>query len=279
MTEVATAYIPKGSQALSDFELVKKSLAGDESSFEHLFRVHSPWVKGLCMKKGLNFMEADDLCQEIFLKTYQKLSGFRGDSAFTTWLYRTAINQTLMHFRNGYTKRFQPVDPVDLQKLAGRTEDRNLSTIPISLDINKALAALAPGYRTVLVLHDVEGFEHEEIAEILNCSPGTSKSQLSRARDKFASLLGLKRTTLLPAQYCAITDAHIRSWKASRLETLTEQLGDGRHKEIGLCYYLQKPPLTYEEITTKLGYAHLRSTTRAISYVRKKLLFLNKKLA
>jgi len=126
---------------------------------------------------------AEDMAQEVFLQVYRKIGSFRGDSAFTTGLHSLTVNQVLMHFR----KR-----GVRLEHTANEEEFANVVDTPLQstrrisiidrLALDKAIAQLAPGYRTVFVLHDVEGYEHEEIAEMLGISVGTSKSQLHKAR-------------------------------------------------------------------------------------------------
>lgn len=137
--------------------------------------------------------EAEDLTQEAFLQLFRKISTFRGESAFSTWLHRLVVNVVLMHLRK---KGLQQVslDEVDTSreepvKRDYGDEDRRLmgSTDRISLD--RAIAQLPQGYRTVFVLHDMEGYEHNEIAQIMNCSVGNSKSQLHKARMKLREYL------------------------------------------------------------------------------------------
>jgi RNA polymerase sigma-70 factor (ECF subfamily) len=137
-----------------------------------------------------NVAEAEDLAQEAFIQLFRKIGSFRGDSAFTTWLHRLTVNQVLMHFRKASVKREQTTeeDETPVQIVRG-TENPNAMPVLDRIALDKALAGLPPGYRTVFVLHDVEGYEHEEIAKMLGVAVGTSKSQLHKARMKLRRLL------------------------------------------------------------------------------------------
>src|SRR3712207_1324966 len=130
-----------------------------------------------------NASEAEDLAQEVFIQLYRKIGSFRGESAFTTWLHRLTVNQVLMHFRRRGVKFEQTTDDGDVPtQIVRGTEDPNRMPVVDRIALDRAIAQLPPGYRTVFVLHDVEGHEHEEIARILGCSVGTSKSQLHKDR-------------------------------------------------------------------------------------------------
>jgi RNA polymerase sigma-70 factor (ECF subfamily) len=140
-----------------------------------------------------NTAEAEDLAQEAFLQLFRKISTFRGESAFSTWLHRLAVNVVLMHLRK---KGLQQVslDEVDTSqdepvKRDYGDNDRRLIGSVDRIGLQRAIADLPPGYRTVFVLHDVEGYEHNEIAEIMKCSVGNSKSQLHKARMKLRERL------------------------------------------------------------------------------------------
>jgi RNA polymerase sigma-70 factor (ECF subfamily) len=137
-----------------------------------------------------NTSEAEDLAQEVFIQLYRKIGSFSGESAFTTWLHRLTVNQVLMHFRKRGVKLEQTTDDGEtpVQIVAG-TEDPARMPVVDRIALDAAVAQLPPGYRTVFVLHDVEGHEHEEIANLLGCSVGTSKSQLHKARMKLRLLL------------------------------------------------------------------------------------------
>jgi len=145
-----------------------------------------------------NTAEAEDLAQEAFLQLFRKISTFRGESAFSTWLHRLAVNVVLMHLRK---KGLQQVslDEVDTSqdepvKRDYGDNDRRLIGSVDRIGLQRAIADLPPGYRTVFVLHDVEGYEHNEIAEIMDCSVGNSKSQLHKARMKLRERLRLDRS-------------------------------------------------------------------------------------
>jgi RNA polymerase sigma-70 factor, ECF subfamily len=174
----------------SDFELAQRSSAGDMTAFEELYERHSRRVYSLCLRMTANTAEAEDLAQEAFIQLFRKIGSFRGDSAFTTWLHRLTVNQVLMHFRKKGVRMEQTTDDGEtpVQVVAG-TEDPLRMPVVDRIALDKAIKRLPPGYRTVFVLHDVEGHEHEEISRILGCSVGTSKSQLHKARMKLRTLL------------------------------------------------------------------------------------------
>jgi RNA polymerase sigma-70 factor (ECF subfamily) len=162
----------------------------DMSGFEDLYKKHYRRVYSICLRMTGNMAEAEDLTQDVFLQLHRKLKSFRGEAAFTTWLHRLTVNHVLMHFRKrrvrsevGTDDGEMPdqIDPVTVKPEAMPIVDQ------ISLDV--AVAKLPPGYRKVFVLHDVEGYEHEEIARLLGCSSGTSKSQLHKARLRLRKLL------------------------------------------------------------------------------------------
>jgi RNA polymerase sigma-70 factor (ECF subfamily) len=159
-------------------------------AFEELYRRHHRRVYSLCLRMTQNVSEAEDLAQEAFVQLFRKIGSFRGESAFTTWLHRLTVNQVLMHFRKRSVKLEQTTEegetPVQIVK---GTENPNSMPVVDRIALDKAIAQLPPGYRTVFVLHDVEGHEHEEIARMLGCSVGTSKSQLHKARMKLRGLL------------------------------------------------------------------------------------------
>ena len=151
--------------------------SGDASAFERLYRAHVNRVHSL-VRRMLDADEADDLTQDVFVRAWEKLHTFRGESAFGTWLHRLAVNVVLARRKTLGTERgrFQGgEDP--LQDVTARRE-----TPEISMDFEEALATLPDGARQVFVLHDVEGYRHEEIARMLGVVPGTSKSQLHHAR-------------------------------------------------------------------------------------------------
>jgi RNA polymerase sigma-70 factor (ECF subfamily) len=163
---------------------------GDMSAFEELYERHNRRVYSLCLRMTQNVSEAEDLTQEAFIQLFRKIGSFRGDSAFTTWLHRLTVNQVLMHFRKGSVKRERTTEDGETPvQIVRGTEDPNAMPVVNRIALDKAIKELPEGYRTVFVLHDVEGHEHEEIAKILGVAVGTSKSQLHKARMKLRTLL------------------------------------------------------------------------------------------
>ncbi len=158
--------------------------------FEELFKLHHGRVYGVCLRMTGNTAEAEDLSQEVFVQVFRKLGTFRGESAFTTWLHRLTVNHVLMHFRKSRRRREQLTEDGELPEriIKGRNV---LANVPVldRLALDEAIVQLSPGYRAVFVLHDIEGLQHTEIANILGCSAGTSKSQLHKARMKMRCLL------------------------------------------------------------------------------------------
>jgi RNA polymerase sigma-70 factor, ECF subfamily len=188
--QVTTAETEQGGAPASDHALTQRSARGDVFAFEELYARHNRRVYSLCLRMTGNTSEAEDLAQEVFIQLYRKIGSFRGESAFTTWLHRLTVNQVLMHFRKRGVKMEQTTDDGDtpVQIVAG-TEDPTRMPVVDRIALDAAVAQLPPGYRTVFVLHDVEGHEHEEISKLLGCSVGTSKSQLHKARMKLRLLL------------------------------------------------------------------------------------------
>ncbi len=174
----------------SDLMLAQESADGNMEAFEELYRRHSRRVYSLCLRMTANVEKAEDLAQDVFVHLFRKIGSFRGQSAFTTWLHRVTVNQVLMHFRKRSTKTEQTTEdgetPVQIVK---GTSDPNAMPIVDRIALDKAIAQLPPGYKSVFILHDIEGHEHTEIAKILGCSVGTSKSQLHKARMKLRGLL------------------------------------------------------------------------------------------
>ncbi len=180
-------------KAASETQLIARAQRGDEEAFASLFETHKRRVYSLCLRMTGNTAEAEDLTQEAFLQLFRKISTFRGESAFSTWLHRLSVNVVLMHLRK---KGLQQVslDEVDTSqdepvKRDYGDDDRRLTGSVDRIGLQRAIADLPPGYRAVFVLHDVEGYEHNEIAEIMHCSVGNSKSQLHKARMKLRDRL------------------------------------------------------------------------------------------
>lgn len=174
-----------------DHALAQAAAGGDVAAFEALYRRHSPRVHGVVLRlSGWQHARAEDLVQEAFLRAWQALPQWRGDAAFGTWLYRLAVNTALMDLR---ARRVRPV-------LDGGDGEDEVAALPAvdsagqrtadALDLARAVARLPPRARAVLVLHDIEGWTHGEIAEALEMAPGSSKSQLHRARGLLRDHLG-----------------------------------------------------------------------------------------
>lgn len=175
-------------------DTLARAQAGDHQAFAQLYSLNKRRIYSLCLRMVSNVAEAEDLTQEAFLQLHRKISTFRGDSAFSTWLHRLAINVVLMHLR----KKGLPLMSLDeameptYDDGPGRSfgaPDLSLAGSIDRLALERAVGDLPAGYRLVFVLHDVEGYEHNEIASMLECSIGNSKSQLHKARLKLRDAL------------------------------------------------------------------------------------------
>jgi len=176
-------------------DLLAQAQAGDTDAFSQLYWELRTRVFSICMRMVHDFELAEDLTQETFLQLHRKITSFRGDSLFTTWLHRMTINIVLMRLR----KRVLPVVSLDHMMISVTSEEkieRDFGTcdqaqvgVVDRLAIDRALANLPPGCRNIYVLHDVQGFQHKEIASMQRCSLGNSKSQLHRARLALRSAL------------------------------------------------------------------------------------------
>ena len=187
----------KQSEKLSEAEAIERAKQGDAAAFEVLYNLHKRRVYSLCLRMTTNTAEAEDLTQEAFLQLFRKIGTFRGESAFSTWLHRMAVNVVLMQLRK---KGLQLVPLEDDNEGEEETpkkdygaQDNVLAGSIDRLQLKNAIDRLPPGYRSIFVLHDVEGFEHNEIADMVGCSIGNSKSQLHKARMKLRELLKTSR--------------------------------------------------------------------------------------
>jgi len=184
----------------AETRLIARAKDGDDQAFEALYHAYERRVYLLCVRMTGDSSEAEDLTQETFLQIFRKISTFRNESAFATWLHRVTVNVVLMHHRR---KRLQivPFEHADVsqEEPARReygAEDRTLVGLIDRLLIRRAITQLPEGRRAVLVLHDLEGYRHTEIARLQDCSIGNSKSQLSRARWNMRELLLPRRNEL-----------------------------------------------------------------------------------
>jgi RNA polymerase sigma-70 factor, ECF subfamily len=188
----------RAGEDLNEAEAIERAKQGDAQAFQDLYDKHKRRVYSLCLRMTANTAEAEDLTQEAFLQLYRKIGTFRGESAFSTWLHRLSVNVVLMHLR----KKNLPLVSLEETTQAGEddtpkkdfgAEDLALAGSIDRLQLQKAVDDLPPGYRTIFVLHDIEGYEHNEIAGIVGCSIGNSKSQLHKARMKLRDLLRMNR--------------------------------------------------------------------------------------
>jgi RNA polymerase sigma-70 factor (ECF subfamily) len=174
-------------QSVVDMKLVNRALTGDSEACATLFNTHNRMIYAICLRMtNNNIAQAEDLTQDAFLQVFRKLSTFQGNSALSTWLHRIAVNTVLMHFRKKVLKQVS-LDEVLSQtsRAVGReygTRDHRLEESVDRITLAQAIADLPDGYKAIFLLHDVEGYEHREIARMLDCSIGNSKSQLHKAR-------------------------------------------------------------------------------------------------
>jgi RNA polymerase sigma-70 factor (ECF subfamily) len=177
----------EGEPRAGEKELVERAVAGDVEAFEELYGLHVGRVYALCLRLTASAQRAEELTQDVFVRAWQKLRSFRGESAFFSWLYRVATNVVFSEARATARRRARIQATDDLSAFEGRGPQ---SRPDAGLDLEKAIASLPAGAREVFVLHDVEGFRHQEIGELLGVAAGTSKAQLHRARRLLREALG-----------------------------------------------------------------------------------------
>jgi RNA polymerase sigma-70 factor (ECF subfamily) len=174
----------------ADIELAQRCRNGDAAAFEELYRAHAGRLYNLVFRMAGSTPEAEDLLQEVFLHAHRKLASFRGESSLGTWLYRLAVNHCLDFLRGRQAKMSRSTGSFDDD---GADEPATVvPAIPTAisrLDLERSIARLPPGCRAAFILHDVEGFEHQEVAKMLGVSEGTSKSQVHKARMKLRAML------------------------------------------------------------------------------------------
>ncbi len=185
----------------SERSLVQRAQRGDEQAFASLFQGHKKRVYSVCLLMTKDIAEAEDLTQEAFLQVFRSVGSFRGDSAFSTWLYRVAVNTVLMKLRRRKSPPIVSLDePVSsespsLRRDVGKADPR-LSGAIDRIALRRAMQELPEGCRQIFALHEVQGYQHHEIAKMLDCSVGNSKSQLHKAKMKMRDLLFPKRRVL-----------------------------------------------------------------------------------
>lgn len=173
---------------VNDADVLRLAQGGDAVAFERVYRLHSRRVYSLCLRMVGDPTEAEDLTQDVFLHLFRKIGTFRGESAFSTWLHRMAVNIVLMRLRRKVIAKTSldsitnPGEESDTQPKEFGSSDLRLNGVIDRVTLQAAINELAPGYRAIFILHDVQGFKHSEIAEIFGCSLGNSKSQLHKAR-------------------------------------------------------------------------------------------------
>ena len=183
-------------------DLIRRAQEGDSEAFGDLFQAHKSRIYSVCLRMTSNAAEAEDLTQDAFLQAFRKIAKFRRDSAFSTWIHRIAVNTVLMHFRKRLlcnVSMDEPQSNRDGAKVRREygTRDRTLAGCIDRVTLARVMKQLPAGYRTIFLLHEVEGYEHQEIAEMLSCSVGNSKSQLYKAKMRFRELLAPSPTAQL----------------------------------------------------------------------------------
>ncbi len=181
--------------------VLQRACAGDPEAFGALYRKHSNRVYKLCLGMVKDATLAEDMVQDAFLQAFRRIHTFRGDSQFSTWLYRIAVNAVLMYFRRCKTNPLANAETEREDDEQEAPHSERFSTLDLRLvsstdriELHRAVQMLPPGYRIMFILHDVEGYEHAEIASLLGCTPGNTKSQLFKARRRLRELLAEGRT-------------------------------------------------------------------------------------
>ncbi len=161
-------------------EIVHRARAGDEAAFERLYAQHVGRVYALCLRLAGDPVEAESLTQDVFVSAWRGLPSFRGESTLTTWLHRLAVNALLGRRRGDQRREARVRLAAEPAELPGAVTPP--APVEARIDLERAIAALPAGARLILVLHDIEGYTHEEIAEMCGVAVGTTKAQLHRAR-------------------------------------------------------------------------------------------------
>ena len=206
ISSTAANLIPAQKEAKNhgaEHNLVQRAQNGDEQAFASLFELHKKRVYSVCLLMTKDVAEAEDLTQEAFLQVFRTIRTFRGDAAFSTWLYRIAVNIVLMKIRRQKSKRVLSLsEPISSESPSLShdipTRDPQLAGAVDRIALLRAIEALPEGCRKIFTLHEVEGYQHHEIAKLLDCSIGNSKSQLHKAKLKMRDLLFPKRRLLRP---------------------------------------------------------------------------------
>jgi RNA polymerase sigma-70 factor (ECF subfamily) len=200
VSPTAPKFIPAGNQPSSDDSqrsLVQRAQQGDEQAFADLFQMYKNRIYSVCLFITKDFAEAEDMTQEAFMQAFRSIGGFRGNAAFSTWLHRIAVNTVLMKLRRRKLpiafSLDQPASPGSSSPSDFGSRDLALAGAIDRIALRGALKELPEGCQRVFALHVVEGYQHREIAQLLHCSIGTSKSQLHRAKHKMRDLMFLEK--------------------------------------------------------------------------------------
>lgn len=194
ISATATNVILESDRDTNKLTLVQRAQRGDGAAFAELFELHRRRVYSVCLSMTKDASEAEDLTHETFLQVFRSVANFRGGSAFSTWVYRVAVNTVLMKLRRRKLPPMfsldEPVSPdLPSPRLELGTRDPTLSSVIDRITLSRAILELPDGCRKILGLHAIHGYQHREIAELLHCSIGNSKSQLHRAKLKMRRLL------------------------------------------------------------------------------------------
>ena len=189
-----SAFLEEANRELCEAEAIRSAQDGDAGAFEQLYNSHCQRVYSLCLRMLKDTSDAEDLTQQVFLVVFRKIATFRGDSTFSTWLHRVTVNAVLMHMRRRGPKEIHPDSSIPV---AGDSEgahefdapDTSKSDTVERLNLKHAISRLPAGCRRLFVLHEVMGYRHDEIAELVGCSVSGSKSQVHRARKRLRTLL------------------------------------------------------------------------------------------
>jgi len=213
----------------SEAGLIRRAQSGDEHAFASLYQLHKKRVYSVCLQMTKDVADAEDLTQDAFLQVFRSISSFRGDSAFSTWLYRIAVNTVLMKLRRRKSPPLvsldEPVsaDTPSLKRDIGKA-DPALSGAIDRIALRRAVEELPAGCRQIFDLHEVEGYQHHEIAQLLQCSIGNSKSQLHKAKMKMRDVLFPKRKIALASMEATVDhdEPAIPAWEVSSQAALSQ---------------------------------------------------------
>lgn len=186
--------IEQTGRELTEAEAIQRAQQGDAAAFEYLYTSNSKRVYSVCLRMLKNISDAEDLTQQVFLRVFRKIGTFRGDSGFSTWLHRVTVNAVLMHLRRKKPTEFiaeslEADEPNRREPREVGPGDNSMLGAIDRMNLIRAIRSLPRGYKQFFLLRHVIGYQHEEIARLLGCSTGCSKSQAHKARKRLRSLL------------------------------------------------------------------------------------------